>query len=80
MTQAKPKIDDPLNAFCTDSEAYLRGVANGPLAGLNFAAKDIFDVVGHITGGGNPDWKSTHQAAQRNAWVVQTLSVRRNVY
>jgi len=43
------------------------------LSGLTFAAKDIFDVAGHVTGGGNPDWKATHPPAERNAWIVETL-------
>ena len=73
MAQSRPKIDDPLNAFCTDTEAYIQGAATGPLTGLNFAAKDIFDIAGYVTGGGNPDWKASHQPAQRNAWVVQAL-------
>jgi amidase len=34
----------------------IEGRAEGPLAGLTFAAKDLFDVAGHPTGGGNPDW------------------------
>ena len=42
-------MPDPLNAFCTDSDAYLPGASDGPLAGLTFAAKDIFDVAGHVT-------------------------------
>jgi len=51
----------------------LDGKPGGPLSGLTFAAKDIFDVEGHVTGGGNPDWKATHPPAERNAWIVQTL-------
>ena len=51
----------------------MEGNPSGPLASLAFAAKDIFDVAGHVTGGGNPDWKATHAPAQRTAWVVQTL-------
>ena len=66
-------MSDPLNAFCADSDAYLAGAADGPLAGLTFAAKDIFDVVGHVTGCGNPHWKATHEAAESTAWVVRTL-------
>jgi amidase len=66
-------INDHLNAFCTDTDAYLQGAAAGPLAGLTFAAKDIFDVAGHVTGGGNPDWKATHAAATHTAWVVSVL-------
>lgn len=73
MTQPRPTINDPLEAFCKDTQAYIDGVAGGPLSGLTFAAKDIFDVAGHVTGGGNPDWKATHQPASETAWVVQTL-------
>ena len=61
----------PLNAFCPDSDAYLAGSNDGPLAGLTFAAKDIFDIAGHVTGCGNPHWKATHGPAESTAWVVQ---------
>ena len=73
MASAKQPLVDDLDAFCKDTEAYLAGVEGGPLSGLTFAAKDIFDVAGHVTGGGNPDWKATHPAAEKNAWIVQTL-------
>ena len=66
-------MSDPLNAFCADSDAYLAGAGDGSLAGLTLAAKDIFDVVGHVTGCGNPHWKATHGPAESTAWVVQTL-------
>jgi len=73
MMRSRLIIDDRLNAFCTDTDAYLEGVAGGPFSGLTFAAKDIFDVVGYVTGGGNPDWKATHESAKRTAWVVSRL-------
>ncbi len=73
MPRPRQPFVDPLDAFCKDTEAYLSGHLGGPLSGLTFAAKDIFDVAGHVTGGGNPDWKTTHPPAERNAWVVQTL-------
>ena len=73
MASAKQPLVDPLEAFCKDTDAYLAGSDGGPLSGLNFAAKDIFDVEGHVTGGGNPDWKATHPPAERNAWIVETL-------
>ena len=73
MASAKQPLVDPLDAFCKDTEAYLDGKPGGPLSGLTFAAKDIFDVAGHVTGGGNPDWKATHPAAEHNAWIVETL-------
>ena len=38
----------------------IAGAPDGPLAGLTFAAKDLFDVAGHPTGGGNPDWARAH--------------------
>ncbi len=73
MTTNRPPLNDTLGAFCTDTDATLDGAPGGPLSGLTFAAKDIFDVVGHVTGGGNPDWKATHDPAERTAWIVETL-------
>src|SRR5216117_2166173 len=49
------------------------GAPNGPLAGLTFAAKDLFDVAGHPTGGGNPDWARQNPVPTRHAWAVQRL-------
>ena len=63
----------PLNAFVPDSNAHLAGADDGPLSGLTFAAKDIFDIEGHVTGCGNPHWLATHGPAPANAWVVQQL-------
>ena len=69
----RPPLDDRLNAFCKDSDAYLEGAVEGPLAGLSFAAKDIFDVAGHVTGGGNPDWKEAQAPAGRTAWLRERM-------
>ncbi len=43
-------MSDPLNAFVPGGPVYLEGAATGPLSGLRFAAEDIFDVAGHVTG------------------------------
>lgn len=43
----------------------------GPLGGLTFAVKDMFDVAGIVTGGGSPDWLATHGPAARTAPAVQ---------
>ena len=51
----------------------IAGTSSGPLAGLTFAAKDLFDVAGHPTGGGNPDWARAHPIPTRHAWAVQRL-------
>jgi len=45
---------DPFGAFLRENRAALSGAATGELAGLRFAAKDVFDVAGHRTGFGNP--------------------------
>jgi amidase len=51
----------------------IAGAAAGPLAGLTFAAKDLFDVAGHPTGGGTPDWARQHPVPTKHAWAVQRL-------
>jgi amidase len=73
MAGSRQMSDDHVHAFCQDTGAYLEGAVSGPLSGLTFAAKDIFDIAGHITGGGNPDWKASREAAERTAWAVQVL-------
>ncbi len=66
-------LSDPLNAFCVHSTAQLRGAPGRPLSGLTFAAKDLFDIAGHVTGAGNPDWLALHPPASRTASAVQAL-------
>ena len=51
----------------------IEGRAGGVLDGLTFAAKDLFDVAGHPTGGGNPDWARHHPVPARHAWAVERL-------
>src|SRR5436190_1806536 len=51
----------------------IAGAPRGPLAGLTFAAKDLFDIAGHPTGGGNPDWARQHPIPTKHAWAVQRL-------
>ncbi len=63
---------DDLNAFA-DLNVHVPGAPEGPLSGLTFAAKDIFDVARHVTGGGNPDWERTHGPAECTAPTVQML-------
>lgn len=64
---------DELGAFCRHTHVTLRGAGAGPLAGLTFAAKDIYDVAGHKTGFGSPDWLRTHPEAKRTAPILQQL-------
>lgn len=60
-------------AFCPHGNFAIAGGADGSLKGLAFAVKDIFDIAGRVTGGGNPDWLASHQPASRHAPVVQAL-------
>ncbi len=64
---------DNLGAFCRHTHIEMQGASGGPLAGLAFAAKDIYDVAGAKTGFGCPDWFSTHEPAARTAPAVQRL-------
>src|SRR6516165_4530184 len=65
--------DDDINAFVPGQRVRIEGSPGGPLAGLTFAAKDLFDVAGHPTGGGNPDWARSNPIPTRHAWAVQRL-------
>jgi amidase len=47
--------------------------ASGPLAGLTFAAKDLFDVAGYPTGGGQPMVLARSGIKTRHAATVQKL-------
>jgi amidase len=60
-------------AFVAGMRFRIEGRVGGPLSGLTFAAKDLFDVAGYPTGGGNPDWPRTHPVPTQHAWAVQTL-------
>jgi len=59
--------------FVAGQSVRVPGAPNGPLAGLTFAAKDLFDVAGQPTGGGNPDWARQNPVPTRHAWAVQRL-------
>jgi amidase len=65
--------NERLGAFCRDTHVEMTGASHGPLVGLTFAVKDIYDVAGHRTGFGSPDWLRTHEPAATTAPVVQRL-------
>ncbi len=64
---------DDFGAFVPGERFRIEGKPEGPLAGLTFAVKDLFDVAGHVTGGGNPDWPRGRSIPTRHAWAVQRL-------
>ena len=59
--------------FIAGPPVRIAGAPGSPLAGLTFAAKDLFDVAGHPTGSGNPDWARQNPVPTRHAWAVQRL-------
>ena len=66
-------MTDIINAFVPGPRIHIDGTQGGPLSGLTFAAKDLFDVAGVPTGGGNHDWARANPVPTRHAWAVQTL-------
>jgi amidase len=66
-------MTDRINAFVPGPRIRIDGTLGGPLHGLSFAAKDLFDVAGVPTGGGNHDWARANPIPTRHAWAVQTL-------
>ena len=66
-------MTDSANPFVPGTAVRIEGKAGGPLAGLTFAAKDLFDVAGHVTGGGNPDWPRDRPVPDHHAWAVARL-------
>ena len=65
--------NDPLGAFCRENHAAQKGSGRGPLVGLTFAVKDVFEIEGSRTGFGQPDWLRSHAAAARTATAVRLL-------
>ena len=66
-------IGDAVGAWVPHGRFVLDGAAQGPLCGLRFAVKDLFDVAGHPTGAGNPAWLATHAVPTRHSPVVAQL-------
>ena len=71
-------MPDPIKITAAASGAFvqllkLEPTGSGPLDGLRFGVKDLFDLGGYVTGGGNPDWATTHPPAAVNAVSVEQL-------
>lgn len=64
---------DPVNAFMDYGEVEVPSAPSGPLAGLTFAVKDIFDVAGYPTGDGNPIRCAESPVHRENAPVVAAM-------
>jgi amidase len=64
---------DSLGAFCRHTHVTLAATGHGPLDGLTFGLKDLFDVAGHRTGFGSPDWLRTHEPAAHTSPIALAL-------
>ena len=62
-----------LEAFCRVNHVEAEPVQEGPLNGLTFSVKDIFDVAGSRTGFGQPAWLESHPPAASTAPAVASL-------
>lgn len=65
--------DDPARAFMPYPAVEVPSSGSGRLAGLTFAAKDLFDVAGYPTGAGSPHVLAMSGIKTRTAPVVQAL-------
>lgn len=57
----------------TMSGEFVVGATDGPLAGLTAFAKDMYDIAGTRTGGGNPTWLAEQALATGHASVIETI-------
>lgn len=65
--------DDAVGAFCPGPRTRIAAPSGGALNGTSFGVKDLYDLAGEVTGGGNPDWARTHPPAVAHAVPVQLL-------
>lgn len=66
-------VSDTVGAWVPHGRFVVRGAGTGPLAGLRFAAKDVFHVAGYPTGAGNPAWLATKPTPTESSPIVQRL-------
>lgn len=66
-------LNQSVSAFVPGTRYRMSAIGSGSLDGLNFAVKDLIDVAGYVTGGGNPDWAADRAPATKSATVVDIL-------
>jgi amidase len=72
-TTSSLPFEDTVGAWVPHGRFTVEPTSDGPLSGLSFAAKDLFDVAGHRTGAGNPTWLDTHAPASAHSALVAQL-------
>ncbi|MHB1304457.1 MAG: amidase [Acidiphilium sp.] len=71
MNESAPLAEHPDRGLIKTLD--IPGNPEGPLAGLDVAVKDLFDIAGEVTAFGNPDWGRHHGPALAHAWIVARL-------
>jgi amidase len=66
-------LHDPAHAFVPYPDVPVRHAATGPLSGRYFGVKDLFDIAGYPTGGGNPLLLALSGIKTQTAPTVQKL-------
>jgi amidase len=66
-------LHDPAHAFVPYPDTPVPNAATGPLSGLSFGVKDLFDVAGYPTGGGQPFVLAMSGIKTHTAPTVQRL-------
>lgn len=61
------------NGFLDFDPVHLAPTGHGPLDGLRFAAKDVYDIAGTVTGIGHPLYRDTHAPAEHTSPVITAL-------
>jgi amidase len=64
---------DTVNAFCRQAPIEIYSSASGPLHGLTFGVKDIFDIANVPTGFGSPAWLNSHPIPSKSAAFISNL-------
>ncbi len=68
-----PFVNDTAKAFLPYPDAPVPNAPAGPLSGLTFAVKDLFDIAGYPTGGGQPFVLAMSGIKNQTAPTVQKL-------
>ena len=66
-------VTDTLNAFVPHGLVERSGKPGGPLGGLTFGLKDLFDLAGVPTGAGSPDWLNSQPVPTVDSDVARRL-------
>ena len=65
---------DTVSAFCRHAPVSIAASHEGPLSGLSYGLKDIYDIAGIPTAFGSPAWLKSHSTPTSTAAFVETLS------